>query len=80
VAIKVARSKHARRVIVAVPVMPSDRVYHFRDLCDELVFLMAPSQFMCVSQYYGHFPQLSHGDVIDLLEEARLRKLKERQT
>jgi len=73
VAIKVARSKHARRVIVAVPVMPSDRVYHFRDLADELVYLMAPSEFLCVSQFYAHFPQLNHGDVIDLLEIERLR-------
>jgi predicted phosphoribosyltransferase len=83
VAIKVARGKRARRVIVAVPVLPADRVNFFEQQCDEFVYLMAPMNFMCVSQYYAHFPQLSHGDVIDILEKFQLMKeseMKQRET
>jgi len=61
-----------QEVIVAVPVMPADRVAKFKAECDQLVVLAATHDFHAVGQYYDLFPQTLDNTVIELLHRARM--------
>jgi putative phosphoribosyl transferase len=68
-AIKDVRQQHARKIIVAVPVLPSDMVATMRTLCDELVFLKAPDSFLAIGAFYQDFEQVNHDEVIAVLKQ-----------
>lgn len=69
-AVKIARGRHAARVIVAVPVAPPDTLGRLEPEVDELVCLVAPLRFRAVSQWYDAFDQTSDAEVQDLLAMA----------
>ncbi|HET7398200.1 MAG TPA: phosphoribosyltransferase family protein [Intrasporangium sp.] len=69
VACRVARLRGAARVVLAVPVLPADRVDGFPD-ADELVAVLAPRDLMAVGQYYRHFEATPDDEVVRLLDEA----------
>jgi len=71
VSIVMLRKKNARKIIVAVPVLPSDNVEVFRQKADELVYLMAPDYFEAVGAFYEVFHQVEDAEVIRLLNEAK---------
>jgi len=73
-AIQTARKRQAKKVIVAVPVMPADVVSAFTKLADQLIFLESPEEFYAIGAFYYSFPQLDHDDVIGLLKQG-LKKL-----
>lgn len=68
-AIKSVRARGARSVIVAVPVMPADRVSLFEKEVDELVYLDAPYDFSAVGQFYEYFEQTTDEEVIEIMEK-----------
>jgi putative phosphoribosyl transferase len=70
-ALRWARSQGAARVVLAVPVAPSEAVRRLLEECDEVVCLGTPEPFMAVGQWYRSFPQTSDDAVIALLDEAR---------
>ena len=41
---------HCKKIVLAVPVMPADRVTSFASMVDELVFVQAPQDFHAVGQ------------------------------
>ncbi|MBX7104190.1 MAG: hypothetical protein K1X57_08915 [Gemmataceae bacterium] len=59
--------KHAREVIVAVPVAAPDRLEDIRPWCDEIVCLDSPESFRSVGQYYQNFAQVEDAEVVELL-------------
>lgn len=63
------RPQRPRELICAVPVAPPERLAEVRELCDQLVCLMAPSQFWAVGQFYDDFSQTSDEEVLELLRE-----------
>lgn len=63
-----AKKKHARRIIVALPVAPPDVVYKLKTMADEAVVLETPREFSAVGQFYKDFPQLTDEDVVELLQ------------
>ena len=67
VAIQAVRAAQATRVIVAVPVAPSETMERLRAEADEVICLQTPSHFMGVGAWYAHFPQLTDEDVLALL-------------
>lgn len=69
-AIKALRRKGPRRIILAVPVAPSDALEEMRQIADEVVFLDAPAGFHSVGASYRDFHQLEDHEVIALLERA----------
>lgn len=73
-AISSARALGAAQVVVAVPVLPADRVEEFRHLADQLVYLAAPRDFYAVGQFYDEFEATSDQEVLQILE-AQLEKL-----
>jgi putative phosphoribosyl transferase len=70
-ALRWARSQGAARVVLAVPVAPSEAVRRLAQECDEVVCLGTPEPFMAVGQWYRSFPQTSDDAVIALLDQAR---------
>ncbi len=66
-ALRSARARGARKVILAVPVAPVDAVRRLAQDADEVRVLATPEPFYAVGQWYDEFPQTSDEEVIDLL-------------
>lgn len=61
-----------RRVIIAVPIVPSSTAERLRSEVDGLVALDIPELFLGgVGAYYDNFPQVTDQEVIQLLNEVR---------
>jgi putative phosphoribosyl transferase len=69
-ALRWARGKGAARVILAVPVAPSEAVTRLATEADEVRVLSTPEPFHAVGQWYGDFPQVSDERVIELLSSG----------
>jgi len=70
-AISSLKRQSPNRIILAVPVMPADRVPEFRDLVDDLIVLYAPEFFQAVGQFYQNFSQTTDEEVIEILRRNR---------
>ncbi len=70
-AIASLRKENPRRIILAVPVMPRDKVREFEGIVDELIVLYAPVDFSAVGQFYYDFSQTTDEEVIEILKENR---------
>jgi len=60
----------AKRVVLAVPVAPSDSLRNLAPLADEVVCLMTPEPFYAVGAFYRDFNQTTDEEVIDLLNRG----------
>jgi putative phosphoribosyl transferase len=69
-AIAALRQQEPARIVVAVPVAPSDTVARLRREADEVVCLETPAPFVAIGRWYQDFPQLSDEDVRNLLSRA----------
>jgi predicted phosphoribosyltransferase len=67
VALQGLRKLRPRRVILAVPVGPSEAVEKLRPLVDELICLVTPEPFRAVGDHYLDFRQVSDLEVMELL-------------
>jgi putative phosphoribosyl transferase len=70
-ACQVARAHGADRVVLAVPVAPSDSVRALADDADEIVCVEQPTWFGSVGQWYDDFTQVDDDEVVELLRRAR---------
>ncbi len=69
-ALQVARAHGAARVILAVPVAPSDTMRELSTEADAIVVLKTPQAFRGVGQWYEDFSQVSDQEVRTLLASA----------
>src|ERR1700704_436499 len=69
-AVKALRQGGAAKIVVAVPVGPSDTCRELAEEADEVVCASAPEFFQAVGQYYEDFSQTSDEEVRDLLASA----------
>jgi predicted phosphoribosyltransferase len=69
-AVKALRERGAARIVVAVPVGPTDTCQEIQQLADETICLTMPAFFQAVGQYYEDFSQTSDDDVRELLAIA----------
>jgi len=69
-ACQVARAQGATRVVLAVPVAPSQSVAALRRDADEVVCLETPERFFAIGQFYDDFTQISDEEVVELLRRA----------
>jgi len=53
-----------------VPVAPPERLDDIRKLCDKLVCLQAPLEFMAVGQFYEQFREVTDEEVCELLRAS----------
>jgi putative phosphoribosyl transferase len=77
-AVKAARGRGARRIVVATPVGPSDTVCELSRLADEVVCPSRPEPFLAVGRFYENFDQTEDAEVVALLEKARAGEMKPR--
>lgn len=73
-AVHSARGKRADSIVVAVPVGSIDSAETVRREVDELICLKTPADFQAVGQYYLDFPQITHEEVVALMEKAKHRR------
>jgi predicted phosphoribosyltransferase len=66
-ALRWARERGARKVVLAVPVAPAEAVAMLRREADEVRVLLTPEPFYAVGQWYDSFPQVSDEEVVRLL-------------
>ncbi len=71
-ACQVARAAGAVRVVVAVPVAPSDWTARFQADADEFVCLHTPIPFLAVGQFYADFDAVDDDEVVAILHRARV--------
>ena len=69
-ALRWARAKGAKRVVLAVPVAPAEAVRRLQAQADEIVVLASPEPFYAVGQWYRSFPQTSDERVVELLSSS----------
>ena len=69
-AISALRTLQPKRIVVAVPVAPSDADEQIKRVADEFVCVDKPELFFGVGQFYENFSQTEDSDVHALLERA----------
>jgi predicted phosphoribosyltransferase/dienelactone hydrolase len=69
-AVQIARARGASRIILAVPVAPSETVADVQAVADQVVSLTTPSRFVAVGRWYRDFEQTSDEEVAALLREG----------
>jgi putative phosphoribosyl transferase len=62
------RRRQPSRLVLAVPVAPSDTVHDLRPLVDELVVLEMPEPFRAIGLHYIDFHQLDDDEVLGILK------------
>ena len=68
-AVRIARARGAHRIIVAVPVAPSETVKELQADADQVVSLVTPHHFVAVGLWYRDFEQTSDAEVAELLRQ-----------
>jgi predicted phosphoribosyltransferase len=69
-AIRTARQRGARKVIMAAPVISPECYHHLRAYCHDVVALIVPNDLIAVGQYYADFNQTSNEEVVSALRES----------
>lgn len=69
-AIALAKNAHAKKVIVAVPVLPKETLKSLQEQA-EVVFLDTPYPFLAIGRFYQNFSQLTDEEVKNYLAGSR---------
>lgn len=69
VAVKYAKSKRVKGIILAVPVADREIVKELRPIVDELVVLEEVDGLGAVGNFYENFAQVSDEEVVDILSD-----------
>ncbi|HAD14553.1 MAG TPA: phosphoribosyltransferase [Saprospirales bacterium] len=67
-AIGMLRRQEPARIVVAVPVAPSDSIQRLKDVADEVVCLHIPGNFYGVGAFYDNFDQVSDETVLEYID------------
>lgn len=70
VAVLWVRKKHARRIVVALPVAPNDVIARLKPEVDAVITHTPIDRFESVGSYYTSFPQVAESQVVQLLERS----------
>ncbi len=68
VAIKAIRKLGCDKIIVAVPVCPTETINRIATMADEFICLATPEPFYAIGNWYYEFRQTTDDEVISLLE------------
>ncbi len=69
-AVDLVRQEEPKKIVVAVPVGPTETIERIKRKADEVVCLLTPDPFYAIGQFYQEFPQVEDGEAIRLLKEA----------
>ena len=70
VALRAVRRRGPARLVLAVPVAPSETLAAFSEEADEIICLQPQMEFGAIGFYYRDFHQMSDAEVTDLLARA----------
>jgi putative phosphoribosyl transferase len=73
-ALRATRMRSPKKLVLAVPVAPTETLTALRPEADEIVCLEAHEDFGALGFYYGDFRQVSDQEVIELLSRFPPRK------
>jgi putative phosphoribosyl transferase len=76
-ALRATRMRNPKRLVLAVPVAPTDHLDELRAEADEVVCLEAHELFGAIGVYYRDFRQISDQEVIEILERFPASKPRE---
>ncbi|HXV46474.1 MAG TPA: phosphoribosyltransferase family protein [Nitrososphaera sp.] len=68
-AINWLRAQKIKKLVVAVPVGPSDTILRLQTVADEVVVLQAPSLFRAVGEFYQDFSQVTDEGVVETMKK-----------
>jgi putative phosphoribosyl transferase len=69
-AIRMIRQKHPKKIVVAIPVAPTETATIIKKIVDDFICLHIAEDFYGVGQYYEDFSEISDEEVIRLLKES----------
>jgi predicted phosphoribosyltransferase len=70
-AIRWLRKQKVKKLVVAVPVGPSDTIARLEKLADEVAVLQAPLIFGSVGEFYSDFSQVTDDEVVRIMAKYR---------
>ena len=70
---RVLRAHQPARLVLAIPVCPSESVEPLLELYDDVVVLATPRPFLAVGEHFEDFSQVGDDDVREILDEAARR-------
>ena len=76
-ALRATRIRNPKKLVLAVPVAPTDTVAELRSEADEVICLEDHEFFGAIGTYYADFSQVSDETVIDILKRFSFQKLKD---
>ena len=80
-ALRATRMRNPKRLVLAVPVAPTDNIAALRSDADDVICLEDHEFFGAIGAYYADFSQVADEEVIELLRRFPARKLADaRQT
>jgi predicted phosphoribosyltransferase len=62
-----------KKLIVAMPVGPTETIEKLEQVADDVVVLLAPTDFGAVGAYYNDFEQVSDDEVVEIMRRHRHR-------
>jgi putative phosphoribosyl transferase len=68
--LRALRQQNPARLILAIPVGPSETLQRLSCECDQLVVLETPEPFYAVGRFYMRFDQTTDAEVVELLRQA----------
>jgi len=71
VLLKWLAERKVKRVILAVPVIPSNTFEEMKPLVDSIIAIETPVEFSAVGQFYEEFDQVSDEEVMTILEKFK---------
>lgn len=70
-AIESIKKLQARKIIIAVPVAPTETVERFSKIADEIICLLVPSEFYAVGMYYENFSQVTDKELFNVMDKLK---------
>jgi putative phosphoribosyl transferase len=70
-ALRATRLRDPKRLVLAVPVAPTESLVELREEADDIVCLEHHDMFGALGHYYGDFRQIADSEVIDILARFR---------
>lgn len=66
-AIKTAKEKGAKKIVVAVPVIAKDSLENINKEVDKVIYISTPEPFGAIGMFYKNFKQTSDEEVVELM-------------
>jgi predicted phosphoribosyltransferase len=76
-ALRATRMRNPKRLVLAVPVGPTDNIAELRSEADDVVCLEDHEFFGAIGVYYANFSQVSDEEVIEILRRFPALKRKD---